>query len=751
MEKLTPEEFSARYGIPAPKPPEAEKETPLANRIATGLGLGSAVDVFGSHLARMGIGPQTAEQGKEFIQKPTTLQTAGALGQVGSIAASAALTGGSSVAGQMAVGAGLGYLYDVGSDLAGGKNVSDSLTPGGATLAGTVVPPALRGVGKVLGAGLRSARNLIGGAGEKISGTIPEGVKQIGSELAERVPRAIERGQTALEDAATRAERLKTATPAVRQAIQSGVDDVVIDAISSADEPTKAGFKKMVEIAETPRTNLRPTERPGIVAGESVAEQYKILDKQRSAVGAQIGDAVDKLSNRGMTVDLTPEQGMMQQLLAQNGITPTRVGTLDFTGSALTPKQQALVQQLYSISTQAGRLTPRQLYNFDKVFSQLQREARFDNLDNIYFSTPEGDINAFRAFRNIFSNKLDQIAPDIAPLNKQYAQLRNLQDDIESSIVKKGGFESTRNVDPAEFAQTNLRRIFSEAQSAADYRALADKLDAFARANGYTGANPQDLAGFAERLKSIYPETVPETSFRGGITTSIKDALGKVLDVGKPDTADQQKALRALLDFNQGGIPPTTVTPETPKATPSTPLSTLEAQAKGKSLDEFLKAQGTPVYRGTLGKNLEDTSNGLKILPDATFTTTAKQTAKGYAGDAGTVHELVISPKAKFLETSPQEVTQWLRKKERELFPLSQEQKMFAEAKNGTIKLDDITKKNIEVSRQAKEEYGKWLRANGYDGYSMQRENGVEYAVINKDKIKTRSQLTDIWKKANGQ
>ena len=120
----------------------------------------------------------------------------------------------------------------------------------------------------------------------------------------------------------------------------------------------------------------------------------------------------------------------------------------------------------------------------------------------------------------------------------------------------------------------------------------------------------------------------------------------------------------------------------------------------------------------------------------------------GYAGDAGTVHELIISPDAKFFETSPQEIAQWLKKKERELFPLVQEQQMFADAKKGAVQLDEITKKNINVSQQAKEEYGKWLKTNGYDGYSMKRENGIEYAVINKDKIKTRSQLIDIWNKA---
>lgn len=576
MQTLSQEQFKQKYGERAvmkfeqmdqnrfSQSPQAPVNTnPISNRITEALGLGGATDVFGKLLARAGVGGQNegqkrvseltgmsqAEINRTNIQAPTGTEIAGATIQTAAIPAGIIVTGGGSLAGQVAAGGALGYLYDVGSDLAEGKQVSDSLTPGGATAIGLATPPAI----KALTGAVKGASGLLSTSKKAIESIptpeVPSGIKQIGSEIAERVPRAIEKGQTMLDEATVRAERIKNAPPVVQQAIKSGLDDVIITSVEQADEPTKRAFKQMVEIAETPRTSLRPNVKPSSVAGEAVSEQYDILNKTRQSVGQQIGDAVDALSNKGATVDVLPQQRQIRDLLRQNGILPDASGQLKFTGSPLTPKQQTLVQQLYELATQTETMTPRQVYNYDKLFSQLQREARFDGLDNVFLSTPEGEINVYRAFRNIFSNKLDEIAPEIAPLNREYAQLRNLQDDIESSIVKRGNFESTRNVDAAEFAQTNLRRIFSDAQSAADYRALADKLDALARGKGYTGANPQDLAGFAERLRSIYPETTPETSFRGGITTSIKDALGKVLDIGKPDVADQQKAIRALLDI----------------------------------------------------------------------------------------------------------------------------------------------------------------------------------------------------------
>jgi len=534
------------------------EKTPLVNRFTEAIGLGGATRVFGDILARQGVGTETPKEvTQQFIEKPTALETAGAVLQTAAIPAGAVITGGTSLAGQMAAGAGVGYLYDVGSDLVDGKSTQEVLTPGVGTAIGGVIPPALRGAGAAIGGVIN---------GFKGAASAAPGVRQMGTELAERVPLAITRAGEAVETAAQKAEKIKTAPPAVGQAIKSGIDDVVIDAVQQADEPTLNAYRQMIEIAEQPRTGLRPATRPASVAGESVTEQYKILDKARNDIGQQIGDAVDQLSKQKGSVDVLPEQRMARDLLRQNGISPDVSGKLNFSGSALTPKQRTLVQDLYQLATQSEQLTPRQIYNYDKLFSQLQREARFDNLDTIFLKTPQGDVNIFRAFRNIYANKLDNVAPEIAPLNKQYAGLRNLQDDIESSIVKRGNFESNKGVDPSEFAQTNLRRIFSEAQSAADYRALADKLDAFARQEGYKGANPQDLAGFAERLKSIYPDTVPETSLRGGISTSIRDIIGKVGEIGKPGVEDQQKALRKLLEMDDAISAGQALTPDQGKS-----------------------------------------------------------------------------------------------------------------------------------------------------------------------------------------
>lgn len=71
------------------------------------IGLGGAVDVFSSHLARAGVNTDTTPViAQKFIDRPTEAQTLGAVGQVGSVAASGLMTGGTSLMGQMAVGGG---------------------------------------------------------------------------------------------------------------------------------------------------------------------------------------------------------------------------------------------------------------------------------------------------------------------------------------------------------------------------------------------------------------------------------------------------------------------------------------------------------------------------------------------------------------------------------------------------------------------------------------------------------------------
>jgi len=413
--------------------------------------------------------------------------------------------------------------------------------------------------------GTEAVGGVVGRGKTAISEALPSGLKQTVSEFGERIPRLGGRVRERVEQASVRAERIRNATPATQKAIKSGVDDRIIDFVDDVKlnaPDTLSDYKEIVDLAEN--VGARGAARPEFIAGQRAAEQYKLADKARKDVGGKIGEAVDALSKKQGAVNILPAQRNLRILLSQNGIQPTKGGKLVFEATEYTPAQQKKIQELYDIATKSENFTARQIWGFDKQFSQLQRTARFDSeIGDIFIKTADGgDTSIFKAFRDVYSGELENIAPEIRVLNREYAQWRTLIDDVESSIVKRGNFSGTSKVDPAEFAQTNLRRIFSDATSAADYRAIYNNLDEASRTLGYTGSRADDLAWFATRMRQIFPETVPETSATKILGGGVKQTTEKVLEAGKPSLVDQQRAIREMLEealgqgsFKQGVIP----------------------------------------------------------------------------------------------------------------------------------------------------------------------------------------------------
>lgn len=399
------------------------------------------------------------------------------------------------------------------------------------------------GIGKL-------AENTAGALGGATEGMASSGVVQKGKELLERVPRAKMRAQEALAESALKAEKLKTASPATKEAIKSNLNEALVNTISEADKPTLEAYKEMSDIASETKKTLGVKTRPEIVAGKRAVEQYKLIDKERKNIGSQIGTAVEELS-KTTKVPMQDSRQAIDSVLSNEGVTAVMDENgvrLDFSGSRYTPAERSKIKELYNLAMEGGdEMTPAQIHRKDNLFSKLQREARFEGVGDIIVKTPEGDKNLFSVFRDLYSNKLEEHAPQIKSLNKKYRDLINLQNDIEDSIIKTGSYDQNKAKDLAEFAQTNLRRLGSDAQSAAAYREIAEKMDTTARKLGYKGAHPGKLIDFATEMRRLFPETIPPTSFQGGIRTSLSAMAEKIIEAGAPNLTDQQKALKSLL------------------------------------------------------------------------------------------------------------------------------------------------------------------------------------------------------------
>jgi hypothetical protein len=414
--------------------------------------------------------------------------------------------------------------------------VLEVLAGGGAKLAVKGARAGASAIGKAVAPATEAVTEAVG--------PITRGVGQITKEIAERVPRLFEKARGGVDEAAARAERLAGATPQVQNAIKSGVDDVVVDFLVSADDPTKKAAREMVELAAQTR-KLGAQAQPSIVAGKAAENAYDVIEANRKAIGQSLDDAIKALPDT--KIDMRVSRSQLDSLLSENGIQPVG-GKLRFAPERYTDAERLRLQEIWKrVSALPEQMTPRQIRDMDSLMSKLQRETRMEGLQDIYVTVNGENKSIFRVFRDVYGNQLENISPDIKDLNRQYANARRLIDDLDDTIFKTGGFDSAKGVEASEFAKVNLRRIMGESQSSTAYRGILEQMDEEARRLGYSGPRADVLADFAEELRTIFPKTIPKTGFQGGIGTSLRSVLDTALQLGKPTLTDQQKALVELV------------------------------------------------------------------------------------------------------------------------------------------------------------------------------------------------------------
>jgi len=492
-----------------------------------------------------------------------------------------------------------------------------------------------------------------------------EAIKQIAIETGERFPRVAERVVGAGEKAVDRAKRIRTSEPAVANAIKANLDDRIINTVSEADDATRKAYKQVLDIADESPTKIGTKKQTSIVSGDLISKQIDLIFERKRAVGKSIGEKVDKLL-KTTKIDMTDGISQADEILSSQGITINK-GKLDFAGSNFTPAERTKIKELYNLATEAGfNLSPSQVRGKDNLFSKLQREANMEGIGKILVDTGDGKQSLFSVFRDIFSNKLDTVSPEIRKLNKKYRDLILITDDIESSILKTPNLNVTKSTDPAEFAKVNMRRIFGESQSSPAFEAVADQIDKLSRTLGYKDATPKEIAEFAIELRKLYPDSIPKAGFQGGIAGGIKagaiDAVSTLVKTGKPGLEDQRKALKELLESftektkssSEGLTDPTLIISEKQisKAklpTKTTPLTKeiQKAKAEGKSFEEFVGKQlddnsfitskPITVYRGEGGGIGNNTLVNGKYFADS----------KEFASNFGKVSESTIPANTK--------------------------------------------------------------------------------------------------------
>jgi len=196
-----------------------------------------------------------------------------------------------------------------------------------------------------------------------------------------------------------------------------------------------------------------------------------------------------------------------------------------------------------------------------------------------------------------------------------------------------------------------------------------------------------------------------------------KEAIDKASQIIEKNKDNIEIAINKAIE--KGGISPSFRIPQRVIADDIS-----KAKASGQSFDEWVKGQGTPVFRGgdTAIDITRGSSRGISVSIDKGIAETFTP-PKG-----GIVDEAFISPTAKILKESniPKELQS----------TYLAEAKRLADPNNFSTALQ----KSVIEKQQAIIDYAK---KNGFDGVEFPFEN--EIRIINNKALKTRSQLKAEW------
>jgi len=218
------------------------------------------------------------------------------------------------------------------------------------------------------------------------------------------------------------------------------------------------------------------------------------------------------------------------------------------------------------------------------------------------------------------------------------------------------------------------------------------------------GADPVFKETFERSTKNIAVSTQAIADMARGVSSINNDIASKILKTGE----DGRFVRRSLSELQA-----------------ENPL--IQEAHKYKTADEFVKAQGTPLYHGStvenltklkpssnLGRSGENQISGIYLTPDY-------QTASYYGRKNGVQ---IFSPQEVYTNGNILKVND------------------FAELKT-KLGLKDF-------STESKAKIPSLLKEKGYDGvFLKQGGEANEMIITNPNVIKTKSQLTDIWNKAN--
>ena len=456
MQTLTEEQFKQKYGASAPFKIEQADNTRFPDKAAVrdpfsvnvkftrAIGLGGATDVFGKLIARSSVSNvmQTPEQKfaaqvisdvsgqPEMTQKqinqtgldaPTLAQTGGAIVDTAITAGSVAIPAIKPLTAAMAVGGVAGYVADVSSNFAEGQTGSTALTPGGETLAGLLIPPALRGLSAV-------AQKALAPSTEVLANSLKKNAKTA-ADVAEETPNKIKSLVKALVKGAR--FNLSDIDPQVETALKR----------SSTDE-VNTYFQQAKNAALDTR---KPT--PLEIAGNKAEEAHDVISESIRKAGEGKRSILNEVADTrvsGNVINDTMSEGI-QRIGEKYGVKIAADGTIEpLTGrvSKMDNVDSQLVSDYFNKLNKLG-VSPsvREVDDFvDWAQGQLYKQSKsLSTLD----AADKAVVSDLKQVTGSLNQRLKtEVGNGYGEVNARLSELLDMQDELSRALgadARKGG------------------------------------------------------------------------------------------------------------------------------------------------------------------------------------------------------------------------------------------------------------------------------------------------------------------------
>lgn len=467
------------------------------------------------------------------------------------------------------------------------------------------------------------------------------------------------------------------------------------------------------------------------------------LLEERNAL-RDTGQAYNELRNAGEGLARV-EMGAFQDVIDKYKLS-VKNGKLVQTADTLPMSDTDLNQINKFFQTYSGDLDANKFLNARQF---LAEEAKYDKLLAMTGKSKTGSQLA-ADLRSSLNKQADNFTVGNKTLGKidaEYAPMKRDLDDVYKKIIDKDGelkdsaYSVVANLtgDAKTSVLASLKKYIPDIDE--QVRVLKAVEDISRTMNTKTGTyiasilqgggvlssvatgNPAFLLTLLANPKFIIPMLRWYGSVVGKSNAFVQAVMKKILGGEALDQAETkfvQETLETAARKSKKLAPKTK-----PKQAAGLTNDLVSEAKKYKSADDFIKAQGTPVYRGSTNAARDE-----RTVSGVISTSENPDIAKIFKGKDGKFEEFVISPNAKI------------------------------------IKLEDITKELKKTKDQSTITTNDWIdyaKVNGYDAIDMKSlklsiQSKIdpnlkgfedEIKILNKDILKTKSQLTEIWNQAN--